>query len=682
MENNTEQPVKKKPTKKIFWGIFLIAILAVAAYFVYNLYLRPDNFLRQIYLVPKDAVFIMETDDPVNNWHKFSNSKPWQYLKGQQKMEEINLMADKMDSILQANKTLLDLLGKRNLMVSAHVTRKSDYDYLFIVDVQKASKLESLKNQLEILFKASDFRVTQRDFKGEQIYELFDPVDRSTLYLAIVKNHLICSYTGLLVEKSIVEKDDPVIGRDLYYLDVEQKVPDGGLCKIYINYQNLDAYLTMLTGISDPDMQAVYRPLGYSGFQFKASDNALSLKGYTNLNDSVEDSYLPALLRSGSRSITVQKVLSIRTAFYVDMGFDDPVKFIGNVESVLEKDKDAYKEFKKNWNLIEKILKIDIRKNFLSWMDGEVALAQHTPGSLDRQNEFVVVVKMKNRNDAIKNLNFIEESIRKNTPVKFKTIEYQGYGIHFLEMKGFFRLLFGKMFDKLNKPYYTIIDDYAVFSNSTATLLSMIEDYRLGQTLEKDSDFNRFINEFNNKSTIFTYLNTKKFFPLARNLVSSENWSSLQDNQNFVLCFPQTGFQLTGENGMFDTRWFGEFSVSPEETEKDSIETEQADLTEKSDTEQAGFAERDDTIQNLARFYVENFGKNVYTEFYDDGNVKSKSEILKGIKNGKYQAFYPTGELQTAGKFKNNKKDGTWNYFDESGKLVRKEKWKNGQLKK
>jgi len=510
---------------------------------------------------------------------------------------------------------------------------------------------------------------------------LYDPVDRSTLYLAIVKNNLICSYTGLLVEKSIMEKDDPVIGRDLYYIDVEQKVPDGGLCKIYINYHNLDAYLTMLTGISDPDAQAVYHPLTYSGFQFNASDNMLSLKGYTNLNDSSEDSYLPALLRSGSHPLTVQKVLSIRTAYYFDMGFDDPVKFIGNVESVLEKDKDAYNDFKNNWNLIEKKLKIDIRKNFLSWMDGEVTFAQQTPGSLDRQNEFVVVIKMKNRDDAIKNLNFIEESIRKNTPVKFKTVEYQGYGIHYLEMKGFFRLLFGKMFDKLNKPYYTIIDDYAVFSNSTATLLSMVEDYRLGQTLDKDDDFNRFMNEFNSKSTIFTYLNTKKFFPLAQNLVSSENWNSLQDNQNFALCFPQTGFQLTGENGMFDTRWFGEFNVSPEEMGQDSIETEQSDLTEKNDTMQAGFADRDDTIQNVARFYVENFGKNVYTEFYDDGNVKSKCEISKGIKNGKYQAFYPDGNLQIAGKFKNNKKDGTWSYFDESGKLIRKEKWKNGQLK-
>ena len=398
----------------------------------------------------------------------------------------------------------------------------------------------------------------------------------------------------------------------------------------------------------------------------------LSLKGYTGLNDSTEDSYLPALLHSGSHSVTAQKILSCRTAIYVDMGFDDPVNFINNVETVLQKDKKAYDAFKQNWDFIEKKLKIDIRKNFLSWMDGEVAFAQHTPGTLDRQNEFVAVIKMKNKQDAIKNLNIIEEAIRKNTPIKFKTIEYEGYGIHFLELKGFFRLLFGKMFDKFNKPYYTIIDDYAVFSNSTATLLSMIEDYRLEQTLEKDRNFKRFMNEFNKKSTIFVYTDVAKFFPLARNMVSPANWNSLQDNHNFVLCFPQIGFQLTGKNEMFDTRWFGEFDIPYEDPEDDDMDL---------DPETFDFAEREDTLQNLKRFYLEKFGGNVYTEFYEDGNIKSKSEISKGIKNGKYQAFFPDGRLQIVGKFKNNQKTGTWSYYDEIGKLVRKEKWKNGKLK-
>ncbi|MCL1973681.1 MAG: DUF3352 domain-containing protein, partial [Bacteroidetes bacterium] len=672
MDTTPDRPVKKRRIQRMILLFLLTCSLSCGAYFLYNLYVRPDHFLRQIYLVPKDAMYIIETDDPVHNWHKFAKTKAWQYLKEQRKMEEINQMGDKMDSILHVNKTLLEIFGKRNLIISAHKTRKSDYDFLFIVDVQKASKMELLKKQWERIGKAGNFRVTVRNFKGNEIWELFDPDDHSTLYLSLVNNHLICSYTGLLVERSMMEKEDPSIGRDLSYIEVSQKVKEGGLCKVYLNYSYLDDYIATLTGVSDPDIQEIVRPLSYTGLQFKASDEMLSFRGYTSLQDNTFDNYLPALLQSGSHWLTAQKVLSCRTAYYIEMGFDDPYTFINNLEQVLQKDQEAYHAFQKNWNLIENMLKIDIRNHFLSWMEGEVVFAQHTPGSLGRQNEFVAVIKMKNRKEAVNNLNTIEESIRKHMPVKFKTIEYEGYEVHFLEMKGFFRLLFGKMFAKLDKPYYTIIDDYAVFSNSTATLLSMIEDHRVGQTLENDREFQQFIQEFNKKSTVFAYLNTSKSFPLFQDLLAPSTWIDLQDNQNFVLCFPHTGFQLTAEEGMFDTRWFGSFRV-PEE--------EWGDEEDEDDMFGVNFGDRTDTLHHLERFYVEKFAGNVYTEFYEDGTVKSRSELSKGIKHGKFRAFYPSGKLQVTGKFKRNQKSGTWNFYHENGMIFMQEVWKNGQLK-
>ena len=221
--------------KKIILFIILL-LLGVGGYQVYNLYWKPDNFRRQIYLIPSDAMFIIETESPVTNWKKFSSSAPWQYLRQQEKMQELNEMACMLDSVLQQNETLMELIGKRNLMISAHTTRRGDYDFLFVVDIQKASKVETLKGQLENLFKSMDFKVTTRPFEGCKIMELFDPNDRSTLYLAFIDNHLACSYTSLLVEKSIHEKDNPIIGRDFYFQQIEQKMNGSELFRMYINY--------------------------------------------------------------------------------------------------------------------------------------------------------------------------------------------------------------------------------------------------------------------------------------------------------------------------------------------------------------------------------------------------------------------------------------------------------------
>lgn len=652
--------------KKLTLAAVAAAVLASGLYYLYTMYWTPDHFLRQVYLVPHDAMYIVETDDPFNNWNKFSKGKPWKYLQGQEKMKEISDMVHVMDSMLHENKTLLGLLGKRNLIISAHMTRRSDFDFLFVVDMQKASKLESLKQQLENVFKTAGYKVTSRKYGDYKIMELFDPKERTTLYASFIDNHLVCSFTGLLVEKSILEKENPTIGRDLYFLDIEQKLSGGNLCKIYINYKYFDRYLTVLSGMPDENVSSFCRSMQYTGVKFNASDKELSLTGYSNPNDST-DSYLLALLRSGRNKVTAQKVLSNRTAFFFTMGFDDGEKFMDNVEQVMKNTPESYREFTKNRDRIESFLGIDIRRNFLSWMDGEVAFSQNTPGSLGRQNEFVAVVRMKDKAQAVENLHFIEERIRKRTPVKFKTIDYEEFEIHYLEIKGFFRLLFGKMFDNLNKPYYTVIDDYVVFSNSTATLLSMIEDYRNKQTLDREDEFKDFFSKFNNKSSVFAYANTRKFFPLWKEFVSHATWRDLQSNSNFVLCFPQTGFQLTGEDIVFDTRLIATFEEP--KAEEETVLTEKEEREEELD-----FSAREDTLGNLERFYVEKMSKNVYTEFYDDGTIKSKTEMKNGLRHGKHKAFHPNGKLKANGKFKNNRKVGTWRFYDENEKLIGKEK--------
>lgn len=667
---STPESTQKKSNraKKAIIFSILALLLGAGAYSLYTFYWKPDNFLRQIYLVPADAMFIVETDSPVKNWKKFSESAPWQYLSQQETMSEINEMAQELDSLLRANATLMELLGKRNLLISAHPTRRNDYDFLFVVDLQKASKMETLKEQFENLFKSLNYTVTARAFEGSKIMELFDPANRSTLYLTFVDNHVVCSFTGALVEKSIKEKEQPHIGRDFYFQEIEQKMSGSALFRIYVNFNYFNYYLTSLMGTPDADLKALCESMEYTGLQLNVSDKQMSFKGYSNLKDS-SDSYMAALLQSGANEITAQKILSNRTAFFAVMGFADANDFMDNVENVLQNNNDSYQSYKKTWDKISNYLKIDIRKNFLGWMDGEVVFAQNTPGSLGRQNEFVAVVKMKDAKEAVANLNFIEECIRKKTPVKFKTIEYEGYSIRYLHIGGFFRLLFGRMFEKLDKPYYTIIDDYVVFSNSTATLLSMIEDFRTGQTLENETEFDTFIDEFNSQASLFVYANSQKSFPLLKNLVSAPMWQSVQENRNFIVCFPQIGFQLTADNMVFDTRMVTEF-------QKPNLE-ENVLTDEEFDEEE--FSVNEDTLSTLQLFYAEKMTGNVHTEFYDEGTIKSQTEMKNGVRNGIYKEFYPSGKLKVYGRFKNNKKNKTWYFYGEDEVLLKKNKWKDGK---
>src|SRR3546814_17543685 len=115
-------------------------------------------------------------------------------------------------------------------------------------------------------------------------------------------------------------------------------------------------------------------------------------------------------------------------------------------------------------------------------MEGEIAFAQNEPGNLGRQQEFIVAIKANDIDDARKHLDFVKDQVRRNTPLKFDAINYQGYEINYLELSGFFRLFFGKMFERLERPFYTIVADYVFFCNNTKKLLNLVEDQRTEKT--------------------------------------------------------------------------------------------------------------------------------------------------------------------------------------------------------
>ena len=102
-------------------------------------------------------------------------------------------------------------------------------------------------------------------------------------------------------------------------------------------------------------------------------------------------------------------------------------------------------------------------------------------------------------------MEFIEKKVKRRTPVKVKTVHYKDFEINYIEMKGFFRLFFGGLFDKFEKPYYTYVDDYVVFSNKASSLLSFVEDYEQKNLLKNTLGFKNSFSYLNSSSTLFLY---------------------------------------------------------------------------------------------------------------------------------------------------------------------------------
>lgn len=664
--------VKKKDIRKIVRRTLAAIGSALAIYLVYiivHLFLSPDRNIQQVYLVPEDAAFIIQSSAPVKDWEKFSESETWQCLKKAKAFEEITKNVETLDSIVKSNKVLLSLVGKRDMLISIHKTRRTEWDFLIILDMQKVSKMDLLKDQIETVLAMSGSMVTNRMYNGINILEVRDPDTRDILYSAFVDNHFVVSYTSRLVESAIDSRDKPKIGLDPAFMEAERLVAGKGLLRVFVNYAHLPQFMAIYLGGGNDYLDMFSRSMDYAGLYFNTDDERMEMKGYTLRKDTA-DPYITALLNSGKHKMKAHEILSARTALYTNIGVKDPVSFMKELENAYSvHDKQLYDTYISSRRKIESLFGISLEENFLSWMDGEFAIAQSEPGLLGHDPELILAVRARNIKDARTNMEFIEKKIKRRTPIKVKTVNYKNFEINYVEMNGFFRLFFGGLFDKFDKPYYTYVDDYVVFSNKASSLLSFVEDYEQKNLLKNTSGFKNALSYLNSSSTIFLYADVQKFYSQLRPMLNVATWNEIQSNKEVLYSFPYWTMQVVGNKQTVSMQYVMDYvPYQPEVAVEVITDEEDKEMNEDAVTEKEQMGE-------LERFYIEKFQGNVLREFYPEGALKSEAEVKGGKRHGRYREYYENGKLKLRGKYLNNLPKGTWKYYTEDGEFERKERY-------
>ena len=326
----------------------------------------------------------------------------------------------------------------------------------------------------------------------------------------------------------------------------------------------------------------------------------------------------------------------------------------------------AYTEYMDNIHKIEKYLNISVQEDFVSWVDDEFALLELKSAKKGTDNEVALIFKAGNIEKAKDRLEHIEKMIRIRTPVKFKSVDYQGYRISYLSVKGLFKALLGKFFARYDKPYYTVLNNYIIFSNHPQTLESIIDDYLSKKTLAKSESFKNFKSNLKDESTIFVYLNTPNVYQNMQNIATPSTKLSMDSNQLYIKCFKQIAFQLRAEGDHFVSELYEQFESPSESFNSTSIELNNTSANLDSINQ----------LFELPYIYVKNPNAKEYNELFADSvTIHYQVELKYGFKDGAFKEYYPSGELKLTGKFKKDQRHGTWKVYSEAGELLGKREY-------
>lgn len=728
--------------KKIFKGlliIILIALLGIGGFFGYVYFKNINN--RDLYtLVPDDAIFIIETKNLNDGWSAISQSKIWNHLKQNPYFADINESAASLDSLMKYNNTMDLLLSDRQMVVSAHMKSATDYDFLFVVDVQKAGQASFLMESISLF---SDFSVSKRDYKGFEIIDLLDVKDKSTLSFTFIDNLMVGSYTSALVEKAIDQRDSGYWIKNKRFTNTKDETGKS-LFNFYINYQTLPTYLKCYMEESSELVEGLSQAMAFTSFSCNLENDRLSMSGYSSLYDSVP-SYFLALSKVKPGKMSAYEVIPENAALYVSLCFDDFNDFFEKLKEYYKSaDTTGYEDYNHNIEKTEKFLKVNLKDDFFSWIGEEIAFVKLQPESNAREEDVVVVIKANNIENAQNGLGHLLRQIKRRTPVKFEEVEYQGFSINYLSVKGFFKMFLGKMFGKLEKPYFTYIGDYVVFSNSDSQLMDLIDGYLKNKTLAKNEAFMDFKDDFESEANVTAFVQTPKIYQHLYYYGKDSTRESLKKNKDLILSFVRFGFQLVSDGDMFKTKLItdhdpGAFmdetleniEKSAEELffdEYDSLQFK-VDLTGVTVTDnvpvqlfyndkqvmsegsvidgkphgvwknyyisgnlQSIIRYEEGSVNGHCIFYYDDdlqnikaemdFEKDViqgeYKEYYQNGKPKAVLKIEENKQNGNAEFYYDSGNLKAEGQYTDGLIDGKWKYYNESGQEIAKKKFIDG----
>lgn len=633
--------VKRKRTGlKIFLTLLLVVFIGVGGLFAWW-YFSESGKRDPFTMIPNDAVFIIETSNLTEGWVTLSESGMWKHLMGTKTFSEINGDAMSMDSLIKGNETLDMLFSDRKLLVSAHMISNNDYDFIFAVDLKKASKISYLKDYIGDIVSNFGFSMSKRDYNGTEILMLTDLETNEVVNLAFVENIMVCSYSTLLIEKSITQKDAGYWDKETRFKLIASEISSKKLFNFYLNYGILDDYLRCYMDEPGESMVSLSKILSYTAFNVNFEDERLSFSGYTGINDSVP-SYLNALKKVEPGSMQAHTIISDKAALYLGICFKDFNEFFESLKKEFDaEDTTRAENYDKTIKKVEKYLKVSLEDDFFSWIGNEIAFVKMQPTSNAREEDVIVTIHTNDLAAAQKGMDHLTSQIRKKTLglAKFKEVEYKNFKIQYLGFSGFLRMFFGKLFNGIEKPYFTYIDNFVVMGNSPSCLMDVIDDYIMARTLARDKEFMDFVANFDTKSNVSIFVQMPKVYSHLYYYSNGEKRQGIRDNKDVILGFNQLGFQLTADGDKFKTTFIAGFD------------------------EDAAF---NDELEN-----IESAAEDLFVFEIDTGIYRIKAEDLEKLPDGPAKVFYEdTTKVKFEGRIVDGKPDGLWRIYYESGKIA------------
>ncbi len=498
---------------KIFYltiAILLIAMMTLAYLYFSKLNKDTDDLEISIYAATEKAVLIFSFQNDKRVLELLKSQNLLQSILPEENLKSIQVLQEE----LLANPGINSQLYNANIYLSFIPGDNKDFSFMLSTQLNQKQDPAILLNSLKKV-----------GINVEQLtnFNRITLKDSSTFYLAQKNKLLLLSKSFKAISEALKATEEKNNKKFINYINSNLTLSKNSLATVYMNLNYLKDWQKVVTP------KRINQQDAFANFSYSFSKERILFNGSTTINDN--NSYLNLFSAFKADKINIDAIFPENSANY-------SIYLINNYAN-WRKGLTNWFIAKKKMPAIDKLTKrintnynLDLEATFPKYFKNQIATFEL------KSKETFGVINLSN-GDKLRQL-LLDISIDYNDDIKG------------LKEPDLLYAYFGEPFEQFRKPYYTIIDNYMVFSNYPSSIQVFLNSYKNNKQLINNKDYMDTYNQLGVNSSIVYYYNHKNSENIALSDLYLPFYKLYKADQHFGQ-FNSLVIQMNSDQNKFQT---------------------------------------------------------------------------------------------------------------------------------
>lgn len=391
-----------------------------------------------------------------------------------------------------------------------------------------------------------------REYTGFSIYNLQGlDVFKSPVYATFQKGIFSISGSSLLIETSIrQQQSEHSLANDEGFSEMEKTTTRRADGALFIQFPELDDF-------SSPFLSAGTEHISFflgnfaqwGGVDFNVKDDAVMLNGFFQSHQ--KSFFLSVFNDVEPRRTSLGSVLPSDTRLFVGYNFTDGLKLLSNLKSYLQHSEDA-----SSLNTLNTRFENEVGSSypefFFELIEGEFAYGRSDFNASEPLDGRFAVFRTKGKMNSLPVMQKLQDYFgTTQEPIDhFRVDESTSFPIFRGFKNDLNNALWDKFFPEVPMQYFSFFRNYLVFADNTKTLESFLYDNILKKTLENQSYYSSFRENFAYEENMFVFAEIPHLYSFVQDQLSADFFHPTEKQIKVLYNFYGAGLQISDESDL------------------------------------------------------------------------------------------------------------------------------------